>query len=104
MTDVSEKFRNICQVLNVGDIELKDVMQIGDIRLFQAKILNDDKQKELLLVAKKLKALKEYEKVYIYIQKDLTFRQRQELYGQRHGGSGLQGEKRYEKGNGLSIL
>ena len=63
MKDVSEKFWYVCQVLNVGDIELKDVMQIGDRRLFWAKILNIGKQKELFLVAKKLKALKEYEKV-----------------------------------------
>ena len=89
-TAVREKFRSICQVLNVGHIELSDVRQIGNRRLFRAKILNDDKRKELLLVAKKLKALKEYEKMYI--QKDLTFRQRQELYERRHRGSGLQGE------------
>ena len=99
-TDVNEKFRYTCQILNVGDIELKDVMQIGDRRLFRAKILNDDKRKELLLVAKKLKALKEYENVYI--QKDLTLKQRQELYERRHGGSGLQGKKRYEKVNDRS--
>ena len=48
------------------------------IDCFEQKILHDDKQKELLLVAKKLKALKEYEKMYI--EKDLTFIQRRELY------------------------
>ena len=95
VTAVSEKFRSICQVLNVGHIELSDVRQIGNRRLFRAKILNDDKRKELLLIAKKLKALKEYEKMCI--QKDLTFRQRQELYERRHRGSGLQGE--CKKGN-----
>ena len=35
------------------------------MRLFRATILNDDTRKEMLLVAKKLKAMKEYEKVYI---------------------------------------
>ena len=58
-------------------------MQIGGRRLFRAKILNYEKRKELLLVAKKLKGLKEYEKVYI--QNDLTYRQTQELYEQRVG-------------------
>ena len=31
------------------------------------------------------------------MQTDLVFRQRQELYERRHGGSGLQGKKRVEK-------
>ena len=56
--------------------------------------MNDEKRKELLLVAKKLKSLKEYEKVYI--QKDLTFRQRQELYEWRYGRGVLQSGNRAE--------
>ena len=40
----------------------------------------------------------------MYIQKDFIFRQRQELYERRHGGSGLQGEcKRVEKVNDRPI-
>ena len=60
VTNVSEKLRNICQVLNVGNLELKNFKQIDDRRLFQVKIPND-KQKEQLLVAKKLKDF-EYER------------------------------------------
>ena len=94
VNDVCEKFNNICQVLNIGIIEVTDIVQIGDKRLFRAKVLNDEKRKELLLVAKKLKSLKEYEKVYI--QKDLTFRQRQELYERRYGRGVLQSGNRSE--------
>ena len=97
VNDVCEKFNSICQVLNVGIIELNDIVQIGDRRLFgdrRARILNDEKRKELLLVAKKLKSLKEYEKVYI--QKDLTFRQRQELYKRRYRRGVLQSGNRSE--------
>ena len=94
VNDDCENFKNICQVLNVGIIELDDIVQIGDRRLFLAKILNDEKRKELLLVAKKLKGLQEYEKVYI--QKKLTFRQRHELYERRYGRGVLQSGSRSE--------
>ena len=58
MNNVCEKFKNICQLLNVGIIELNDIVKIGD-RLFQIiEIFNDEKQKKLLLVAKKLKKFK----------------------------------------------
>ena len=61
--------------------------------MFHTKNLND-KQKELLLVFKKLKALKERE--ILYILKDLTFRQMQESYERRYGGDGLQRDGKLE--------
>ena len=39
--------------LNVGSVELSDVVKIGD-KLFHAKVLNDRKDTELVMVTGKL--------------------------------------------------
>ena len=44
VNDACDKFKGVSQVLNVGSVELNDVIKIGDKRLFRAKMLNDDKR------------------------------------------------------------
>ena len=39
----------------------------------------------------------------MYFQKDLIFYQRKEFHGRRHGGTGLQDERRAEKVNDRSV-
>ena len=82
---VRDKFKGVCQVLNVDTVELSDVVKIGDRKLFHAKVLDEDKRRELLAVANRLKSKKGFEN--LYIQKDLAYRQRQELSERRLGGN-----------------
>ena len=44
VTIVSVMFRNICNVLDVGDIELRILCKLVDRRLFQAKNLNNKRK------------------------------------------------------------
>ena len=73
-----EKFLKVCQILTVGCVYLSDVGKIGDKKLFHAKVLNDEKRRNLLMVTGRLRTIEGYENVYI--QKDLTNRQRQEFW------------------------
>ena len=59
-----------CRALEVGSVELIDVIKVGNRALFRAKILDDEKWRELLMAAKKLKYMVEYESVNV--QKYLT--------------------------------
>ena len=77
MNDVCDKFKEVCHRLNIGAVELSDVVKIGDKKLFRAKVLNDEKWAELLMVTGQLRTMSGFE--YLHIQKDLTSRQRQEL-------------------------
>ena len=70
-----DKFK-VCHVLNVGSVEL-NVIKISDKRLFHAKVLNDEKHTELLMVTSKLRNMRGFEN--LYIQKDLVYRQRQDV-------------------------
>ena len=86
---VSAKFGEICQALEIGSVELSDVRKVGNSALFRAKILDDEKRRELLMAAKKLKSMLGHENVYV--QKDLTYRQRQELIARRQVRTGQDG-------------
>ena len=62
-------------------IELSDVIKIGDKQLYRAKVLNTEKRSELLIVTGRLRTMSGFEN--LYIQKDFTFRQKQELSERR---------------------
>ena len=73
------KFNEICNVLNVGNIELVDVVQISSPSgyLYRAKIVNAICRKNLLLKSHELRNTEEFSSVYL--NKDLTFLQRKDL-------------------------
>ena len=73
INDVCDRFKEVCHVLNV--------VKIDDKRLFRAKVLNNKKRTELLIVTGKLRSKRGIEN--LYIQKDLTYRQRPELAERR---------------------
>ena len=72
---------NVCHILNGGSIELSDVVKIGHKKLFNAKELNNEKRRNLLMVTGRLRIIESFENVYI--QNNLTYRQRQELSERR---------------------
>ena len=80
---VCDKFKVVCQVLNVA-VELSDV-KTSDRKLFRSKILNVDKRRELLAVVNILKSKKGFENGYV--QKGFTYRQRHELSEKRRRGN-----------------
>ena len=77
VNDVCEKFKQVCQILNLGSVDLIDAVKIGDKKHFCAKVLNDEKCRNLLMVTGRLTTIEGFENVYI--QKGLTHRQRQEF-------------------------
>ena len=80
MNDVCDKFKEICHILNVGSIELSNA-KIVNKKLFRANGLND-KRANLLIVTGKLKTTRVFEN--LYIQREISFWQRQELSERRH--------------------
>jgi hypothetical protein len=80
--DAVLKFDVICEVLGLASVELSDVTKVGTSGLFRAKVMKDDERREPLTKAKELKEVNGYERVFV--QRDLTFRPRQELLARRH--------------------
>ena len=78
---VEGMFNRICGVLNVGMIELSDMKCLNANGLFRACVENDEKRYALLNAAKGLMHVDEFKSMYV--QRDLTYRQRQELISRR---------------------
>jgi len=83
---VREKFAGVCVALDVGEIELDDLVRISGTSLFRARILNLDQRRELLDCTKNLRHLEDFKS--LYVQRDLTYRQRRELVARRAGAAG----------------
>ena len=76
----SDLFRDLCQYLQVGVINLEEVVGIAP-GVFRGKIACSESRYSLLAHAKDLRRSELYSRVYI--QKDLTFRQRGEVIAKR---------------------
>ena len=75
--NVTEKFSELCNFLGVGSIPLSDLTEIRGMEICRAKINDKKKRKELLNKVKLLRFRQEYKR--FYVQRDLTYNQRQEL-------------------------
>ena len=73
-------FREICNFLGVGEIEINNLVRINPT-IYRAKISLDEDRLRLLSSTYKLKNSTEYRN--IFIQKDLTFQQRNEVIRKR---------------------
>ena len=78
--EVVEKFSQMCIYLNVGNILLTDIVPVAS-GVWRGKILDSHKRQLILADAKKLRHSENFSR--IYIQRDLTFRQRRELIEKR---------------------
>ena len=61
VNEVCDKFKEVCHMLNVGAIELSDVVKIDDKKLIRAKVLNDEKRSKLLMVTGQLRNMSGFE-------------------------------------------
>lgn len=77
-------FEESCSYLGVGVVALGEVRKVNN-NIFRAKIIDREARLRLLNSAPKLKSSPEFR--HIYIQRDLTFLQRQELFKRRFPGS-----------------
>ena len=78
---VRQTFEPVARSIVGGTVELSDIVCISrEKKLFRAKIADDDCRKQLLENAKSLKNGRYRE---IYVNKDLTFNQRKELFRRR---------------------
>ena len=87
---VEQKFSEICAYLGVGDVELNNVVHIstGNGSLYRARVVDLVKRKELLTKAHELANSDTFSRVYI--NRDLTYHQRQELVLRRSRARGHQ--------------
>ena len=74
------RFREVCLYLDVGHIELSEVVKINN-SLFRAKIPNARDRLRLLAETRRLKGSDQYGRAFI--QRDLTYQQRQEMIAKR---------------------
>ena len=92
---VKDKFRDICRVLRLENIELCEVKKVGPTNLFRATIRDLDMRRELILRSHELARSENFSMVYI--NKDLTYQQRQELLARRRAlrrdGEDYQGQR-----------
>ena len=88
---LAPKFRQICSKLDLDPITLVDVKKISSANLFRARIEDAERRRELLLRCHRLRSSEEFSRVFI--NKDLTFQQREQLRAKR---SAL---NRYQGGN-----
>ena len=79
--DVKRKFVDICVLLSVDQINLSGLTRIGETDLFMAKIMDKEQRSLLLIRVKNLKNSEAY--ISVYIQRDLTYKQRQEMMVRR---------------------
>ena len=76
---VETKFKNVVHRLIGSDCELHDVTRIaGQNGMYRVKLLNVELRRDILQNAKKLNGIDGFQS--IYIQRDLTYKQRQELF------------------------
>ena len=87
------KFKELCQLLINREVNLTDVVCInGDKGLFRAKIENAQVRRALLQEAHKLKQSQSFASVYLH--RDLTYSQRQELRSRRSAQGPAQADTR----------
>ena len=82
--EVVTKFREITEFLDVGSITLTDVVRIND-NLFRGTINSVEGRLKLLAESRKLKGTR-YDRMYI--QRDLTYMQRQQVIANRRSDEG----------------
>ena len=77
------KVRTICLLLNIEPVVLSDVTKIGSTNMFRARIADSSSRMALLTKCHQLRPTEEFGNVYI--NKDLTYQQRQDLRSRRQG-------------------
>ena len=77
---MTSRFREVCLYLEVGHIQLSEVVKINN-SLFRAKVSNASDRLRLLAEARKLKNSDQYRRAFI--QRDLTYQQRQDMKAKR---------------------
>ena len=73
-------FQQICEFLDVGDIHLQEVTRVAP-SVWRGKVLNAEKRLGLLSEARHLKNSPDF--FNIYVQRDLTYRQRMDVIAKR---------------------
>ena len=95
---VKKKFDDICALLNVGQVSLSGLSRIGETGLFRAKIEDKEKRSFLLSRVKELHS----SEAFRYIQRDLTYKQRQEIVARRSTFNVSGGQMSHQRSGGLS--
>ena len=74
-------FRKICDLLDVGIVELSEMVRVGPNNLFRATVINADLRREVLMRSHELRRSDNFARVYV--DRDLTYQQRQEVLAKR---------------------
>ena len=81
---VADKFDRICQILGFGSVDLVGLVRVGSTNLYRGRILNAEIRRALLLKVHELRNSTEFSSVYVH--RDLTYQQRQDLLARRRAG------------------
>ena len=81
LDEVRAKFSRICVTLRLEPIHLTGIVRINNTGLYRAVIVDAEIRRALLLKAQELRNSEEFSRVYV--NRDLTFQQRQELFNRR---------------------
>ena len=82
IAELPGQMRTICDLLDIPDVVLSDVHKIGSTDYFRARITDPVGRNQLLLKCHELRRSEEFFRVYI--NKDLTYQQRQDLRRKRN--------------------
>ena len=81
--EVKQKFKNVSRRLVNHECRLAEVIKVnGQANMFRVKMVDEEERTELLLNARQLKDMEGCQN--LFIQRDLTFKQRQEAYRRRN--------------------
>ena len=73
----------ICDLLHIQPVVLSEIVRIGESNMYRARIADSDSRTALLARCHQLRPTEEFRNVYI--NRDLTYQQRQDLRAKRRG-------------------
>ena len=95
------KVSSISDLLHIAPVELSDIQPVGNSNLFRAKISNEASRKQLLMKCHQLRNTEEFS--HVYINRDLTFQQRQDLRERRAAATGQSSSTVVSRPNSIPV-
>ena len=92
---IKQKFEEICSVIQIETVPLVGLTKIGSTNIYRARVTDKAKRSELFRKAPELRNTRDFKGVYI--NKDLTYIQRQDMIESRRRAA-----QRLEGGNGVN--
>ena len=86
---IKQKFSEVCNALQIPPVTLVGLDRVGVTNIYRARITDKEKRKEILTKSVDLRHSRNFK--HVYINKDLTYIQRQEVISRRKAAQRLAG-------------